>query len=593
MNKSFFAAGLIAAAAQAVEVRDAFTGHVAHHPVYNAPRVALRGPYYHQRPYYAEPVVAAEDDHVSTDDDRYSSSDSDSVSSSDEERIEAVPEVCYANGDPFACLRVREATECNGAQTMDARSCTCFEDYRCNILSGGHGSQCPNDRPFQSPVENCACQTYDERRALYNYEWAGRCKYAPAPVEKDLHVAKPLVICSPETDSDSDCVRIGGLRRKITGSYNNKQRDDNGNVDDSIYTDSDCDPRFSSCDTNSNEEFSNTDSNTIDSALEDVPAERIPLKRTRVGSLTEWYAKKYGIVLPEPKHHVEHTYGYGHMAAEESSADDSEDRTSFNIDCDKGDEDCAYKLKCESSGSHEGECRYERTDRLTYEHDEPEVEEEDLPLTGTSNSDDTGSDSFGDSSTASEEEDVIIEDICANVRFTPYNGSDLWGWAELKQIATGAFKGETRIEASFEGLLDAGNHAMMVHEYGDLSWGCLSTGDALTFGDDGLAATVDYPEITSFQDENRQFLTSSARGLGHFTDYNPHVSLQGDNSVFGRSIVVYEKDDATVGTAVGDRDNGKILGCGIIEYGCTPCRNGACDPPRVPVVHKKKRRTHY
>ena len=120
MNKSFFAAGLIAAAAQAVEVRDAFSAHIAHHPVYNAPRVALRGPYYHQRPYYAKPVVEVDDGHVSTDDDRYSSSDSDSVSTSDEEKLEAAaPEVCYANGDPFACLRVREASECNGAQTMD------------------------------------------------------------------------------------------------------------------------------------------------------------------------------------------------------------------------------------------------------------------------------------------------------------------------------------------------------------------------------------------------------------------------------------------------------------------------------------------
>lgn len=362
-------------------------------------------------------------------------------------------------------------------------------------MSGGFGNQCPNDRPFQSPVENCACQTYDERRALYNYEWAGRCKYAPEPVEEEnLHVAKPLVICSPETDSDPDCVRIGGLRRKITGSYHNKQRDDNGNLDDSIYTDSDCDPNFSSCDTNSNEEFSNTDSNTIDSALEDVPAERTPIKRTRVGSLTEWYAKKYGIVLPEHKPHVKHHTGYGYPS--ESSADDDSDVTSFNRDCSKGDEDCAYRLKCESSGSHEGECRYERTERLTYAHEDPVVVVDDLPLTGTSNSDDSGSDSFGDSSTASEEEEVLIEDICANVRFTPYNGSELWGWAELKQIATGAFKGETRIEASFEGLLEAGNHAMQVHEYGDLSLGCLSTGDALTFADDGLSTTVDYPEIT-------------------------------------------------------------------------------------------------
>ena len=193
------------------------------------------------------------------------------------------------------------------------------------------------------------------------------------------------------------------------------------------------------------------------------------------------------------------TYGYGPTAAVDRSADDSDDRTSFNTSCDKGDEDCAYRLKCESSGSHEGECRYERTARLSYAHEEVEVEE-DLPLTGTSNSDDSGSESFENSSTASEEEEALLEDICANVRFTPYDGSELWGWAELKQNATGAFAGQTKIEANFEGLFSAGNHAMMVHEYGDLSAGCLSVGDPLTFADDGLATTVDYPEITAFQD---------------------------------------------------------------------------------------------
>ena len=38
--------------------------------------------------------------------------------------------------------------------------------------------------------------------------------------------------------------------------------DDNGNLDSSIYVDTDCDPRYSSCDTNSNELYSNTDSDS-------------------------------------------------------------------------------------------------------------------------------------------------------------------------------------------------------------------------------------------------------------------------------------------------------------------------------------------
>ena len=46
--------------------------------------------------------------------------------------------------------------------------------------------------------------------------------------------------------------------------------DENGIGDSSVYTDPGCDPRFSSCDTNSNEEFSNTDSETVESVKEKV-----------------------------------------------------------------------------------------------------------------------------------------------------------------------------------------------------------------------------------------------------------------------------------------------------------------------------------
>ena len=72
-----------------------------------------------------------------------------------------------------------------------------------------------------------------------------------------------------------------------------KQKDDNGNLDSSIYLDSKCDPRFSSCDTNSNSEFSNTDSATVKAAAA-AKTKKIfePIK----GSLAYAYAKRYGVV---------------------------------------------------------------------------------------------------------------------------------------------------------------------------------------------------------------------------------------------------------------------------------------------------------
>ena len=72
-------------------------------------------------------------------------------------------------------------------------------------------------------------------------------------------------ICATDTDSDSDCVRIGD--RSVRGMQ--KQIDDNGNLDSSIYQDSNCDPRFSSCDTNSNSAYSNTDSGTVETEEEE------------------------------------------------------------------------------------------------------------------------------------------------------------------------------------------------------------------------------------------------------------------------------------------------------------------------------------
>jgi hypothetical protein len=103
MNKTF-AAGLIAAAANALEATDFVSSFYT--PL-NAPRVTLGGPYYTTRPYYRTPAPAKKEDfHVSTDDDRYSSSDSDSISSSDEERVKEEEETCAKDGDQFACLRV-------------------------------------------------------------------------------------------------------------------------------------------------------------------------------------------------------------------------------------------------------------------------------------------------------------------------------------------------------------------------------------------------------------------------------------------------------------------------------------------------------
>lgn len=338
-TKTFFATGLIAAAASAISSIDAT--HVNKHgEKLHTPRVTLTGPYWQHRPYYENKAAAypkVKDDHVSTDDDRYSSSDSDSISSSDFHESTQEEETCERDGDIYACLRKQEAAECNATQTFAADTCLCNEKYTCRALSDAYGkSTCPAQNygltPFTSPLDNCACQSQAEYDAMYNYEFAGHCAHAPAFKKTPIEV-NTIRVCSPETDSDSDCVKIGGARRAIKGSYGNKQRDDNGNVDSSIYTDSDCDPRYSSCDTNSNEEFSNTDSNSVDSDASSVHNKKKLRPNPLQGRLADRYAKKYGVKLAKkvPERKRSH-YGSGHHSKviDTRSVDTDSDITSYD-----------------------------------------------------------------------------------------------------------------------------------------------------------------------------------------------------------------------------------------------------------------------
>jgi hypothetical protein len=223
-SKTFFAAGLIAAAATALDIAD--KGDAIQK--LNTPRVTLRGPYYTSRPHYEAPEadVYSDTDHVDTDDDKWSSSSSDSLSSSDYHPESEEESVCTRDGDRYACLRKQKADECNVLQDFNNDTCLCEERYICQDLKDFYGkTTCPETNygltPFASPLDNCGCHTQDAHDAMYNYEWAGQCKYGPA-FKKELPKLNKLIICDSQTDSDSDCVKIGDLRRRITGSYNNK-----------------------------------------------------------------------------------------------------------------------------------------------------------------------------------------------------------------------------------------------------------------------------------------------------------------------------------------------------------------------------------
>ena len=89
-----------------------------------------------------------------------------------------------------------------------------------------------------------------------------------------------------------------------------------------------------------------------------------------------------------------------------------------------------------------------------------------------------------------------------------------------------------------------GMHAVKINQYGDLSNRCRSTG----------------AEFTEAEFTN-QLIRSSERGLANYYDWSETLRLDSADSIIGRSIVFYGNgDDAT-----------KIVGCGIIQPGCSPC----------------------
>lgn len=424
---------------------------------------------------------------------------------------------------------------------------------------------------------------------MFNYEHAGHCKYGTA-FKKTLPKVNKLRICNSDTDSDSDCVKIGKVRRIVKGSYHLKQRDDAGHLDSSIYTDSDCDPRYSSCDTNSNEEFSNTDSDTQETVKEKKLQRDDPI----MGRLHDRYAAKYGVKLrtpaPEPK---KHHYGpkskeidtrsfdtdsritsydasnYGQAAGYlnsdgEVTSDDSYSLVEIYPEFGEGrtqDENRSAVDDCDSDDIAPGCNKPIQPESEDYTHP-PSSESSYKPSKGTSNSSNSTNDPFSDSESLGDSSDTAIESVhvqeeaCANVWFESFNDSNVWGWANIYQPAAGPYADwGTKITARFEnvGEEEAGIHGFHIHEEGDLSWECLKAGGHYNPHGKRIGELQDYSA-----------LRSSWRGEADYYTWNPLVKLEGDYNVLGRSMVLHDLD-------------GNRIACGIIKDGCSPCADGTCE----------------
>merc|ERR1719183_1006805 len=134
--------------------------------------------------------------------------------------------------------------------------------------------------------------------------------------------------------------------------------------------------------------------------------------------------------------------------------------------------------------------------------------------------------------------------------------------------------GSTSVKGAFTGL-EAGLHGLHVHEFGDTTNGCMSTGPHFNpFGKDHGAPT----------DENRHAgdlgnITVNDDGSCEVDITDKQIPLEGANNIIGRAFVIHELEDdlgkgdhsepGTQGkTSLTTGNAGARLACGVV--GLTP-----------------------
>ncbi|KAL3618707.1 hypothetical protein CASFOL_037383 [Castilleja foliolosa] len=127
--------------------------------------------------------------------------------------------------------------------------------------------------------------------------------------------------------------------------------------------------------------------------------------------------------------------------------------------------------------------------------------------------------------------------------------------------------GPTTVSVRITGLTP-GKHGFHLHEYGDTTNGCISTGPH--FNPNGLTHGAPEDEVRHAGDLGN--IVANAEGVAEATIVDTNIPLSGPNSVVGRAFVVHElEDDLGKGgheLSLSTGNAGGRLACGVV--GLTP-----------------------
>ncbi|XP_065305950.1 superoxide dismutase [Cu-Zn]-like [Dermacentor albipictus] len=156
------------------------------------------------------------------------------------------------------------------------------------------------------------------------------------------------------------------------------------------------------------------------------------------------------------------------------------------------------------------------------------------------------------------EEPVVTDAICV---LTPFRGSNVTGVLNFQQKESDEF---VTITGDVTGL-SPGLHGFHIHLRGDLTHGCLSTGPHFDVGRGSWhGARVDV--VRHVGDLGN--VEADFRGEVFFTIKDRLLSLNGPNSIVGRSAIIHAlEDDLGRGDSPDSRltgRSGSIVACGVI-----------------------------